>query len=83
MVQHQKRNQLICWLIHFDCDCPHPWTIEEWIYRLCGGSASLFALFGFIYVMRVLEPEDRNRFKLLAGMLPKPMYGPEISFCRC
>jgi len=42
---------------------------------LCGGSASLVVLFGLIYLMRVLEPEDRNRFKLLAGMLPKPVMG--------
>ncbi len=39
---------------------------------LCGGSASLLVLFGLLYVLRVLEPEDHNRFALLAGMLPKP-----------
>jgi O-antigen/teichoic acid export membrane protein len=43
---------------------------------LCGGSASLIVLFGLFYWMRVLEPEDRDRFKLLAGMLPKPLAGP-------
>jgi O-antigen/teichoic acid export membrane protein len=43
---------------------------------LCGGSASLFVLFGLFYLMRVLEPEDHGRFKLLAGMLPKPLAGP-------
>jgi O-antigen/teichoic acid export membrane protein len=43
---------------------------------LCGGSASLIVLFGLLYWMRVLEPEDRDRFKLLAGMLPKPLAGP-------
>jgi hypothetical protein len=24
----------------------------------------------------VLEPEDRDRFKILTGMLPKPIAGP-------
>jgi O-antigen/teichoic acid export membrane protein len=43
---------------------------------LCGGSASLIVLFGLFYLMRVLEPEDRDRFKLLAAMLPKPLAGP-------
>jgi O-antigen/teichoic acid export membrane protein len=43
---------------------------------LCGGSASLVVLFGLLYFMRVLEPEDRDRFKLLAEMLPKPLAGP-------
>jgi hypothetical protein len=43
---------------------------------LCGGSASVFVLFGLFYLMRVLEPEDHDRFKLLAGMLPKPIAGP-------
>jgi hypothetical protein len=33
-------------------------------------------LFGLIYLMRVLEPEDRDRFEILAGMLPKPVAGP-------
>jgi O-antigen/teichoic acid export membrane protein len=43
---------------------------------LCGGIASLVVLFGLIYLMRVLEPEDRDRFEILAGMLPKPVAGP-------
>jgi hypothetical protein len=43
---------------------------------LCGGSASLIVLFGLLYLMRVLEPEDRDRFKLLAGMLPKKFVAP-------
>ncbi len=42
---------------------------------LCGGSAALVVLFGLIYLMRVLEPEDHSRFKLLVGMLPKPLVG--------
>ena len=43
---------------------------------LWGGSASLAVLFGLFYMMRVLEPEDRSRFNLLAAMLPKPIAGP-------
>jgi O-antigen/teichoic acid export membrane protein len=43
---------------------------------LCGGSASLIVLFGLFYLMRVLEPEDHDRFKILSGMLPKPISGP-------
>jgi O-antigen/teichoic acid export membrane protein len=43
---------------------------------LCGGSASLIVLYGLIYLMRVLEPEDRDRFSILTGMLPKPIAGP-------
>ena len=43
---------------------------------LCGGIASLVVLFGLFYLFRVLEPEDYGRFKLLAGMLPKPVAGP-------
>jgi hypothetical protein len=42
---------------------------------LCGGCAALIVLFGLFYLMRVLEPEDHDRFKLLAGMLPKPLTG--------
>ncbi|MGA3009631.1 MAG: polysaccharide biosynthesis C-terminal domain-containing protein [Terracidiphilus sp.] len=45
---------------------------------LCGGCASLFVLFGLFYLMRVLEPEDHNRFKLLVGMLPKPLVSPAV-----
>jgi O-antigen/teichoic acid export membrane protein len=43
---------------------------------LCGGSAALFVLFGLFYLMRVLEPEDRDRFKIMTGMLPLPIAGP-------
>jgi O-antigen/teichoic acid export membrane protein len=43
---------------------------------LLGGSASLAVLFGLFYLMRVLEPEDRARFKLLTAMLPAPIAGP-------
>lgn len=42
---------------------------------LCGGSASLLILFGLVHWMRVLEPQDLQRFKTLAGMLPSPMAG--------
>jgi hypothetical protein len=47
---------------------------------LWGGSASLIVLFGLFYLMRVLEPEDRDRFKILTGMLPKPVAGPVDTF---
>jgi O-antigen/teichoic acid export membrane protein len=43
---------------------------------LCGGTASLIVLFGLFYLMRVLEPEDRTRFTILTGMLPKRFIGP-------
>jgi O-antigen/teichoic acid export membrane protein len=43
---------------------------------LCGGSVSLMVLFGLIYTMRVLEPEDRDRFRTLTGMLPVPIAKP-------
>lgn len=42
---------------------------------LCGGIASLVVLLGLFYLMRVLEPEDRARFRILTGMLPKPISG--------
>jgi O-antigen/teichoic acid export membrane protein len=43
---------------------------------LFGGSASLIVLFGLFYLMRVLEPEDHDRFEVLAGMLPRPVIAP-------
>ncbi|MGA2351506.1 MAG: polysaccharide biosynthesis C-terminal domain-containing protein [Terracidiphilus sp.] len=43
---------------------------------LFGGSASLIVLFGLFHVMRVLEPEDHDRFRQLAGMLPTLMREP-------
>ena len=43
---------------------------------LCGGCAALIVLFGLFYLMRVLEPEDHDRLKILSGMLPKPIIGP-------
>jgi len=43
---------------------------------LCGGSASLIVLFVLFYLLRVLEPEDRARFSVLTGMLPKAFAGP-------
>jgi hypothetical protein len=43
---------------------------------LCGGCASLIVLLGLFYLMRVLEPEDRTRFGVLTGMLPKFFAGP-------
>jgi O-antigen/teichoic acid export membrane protein len=38
---------------------------------LCGGCAGLIVLFGFFYLMRVLEEEDHDRFRILLKMLPK------------
>jgi O-antigen/teichoic acid export membrane protein len=43
---------------------------------LGGGSAALMVLFVLLYMMRVLEPEDQDRFCTLTGMLPKPIAGP-------
>jgi O-antigen/teichoic acid export membrane protein len=43
---------------------------------LWGGSASLIVLFGLFYMLRVLEPEDRDRLTILTGSLPKPIAGP-------
>jgi O-antigen/teichoic acid export membrane protein len=43
---------------------------------LCGGSASLIVLFVLIYLMRVLEPEDKDRFTTLTRLLPKPFATP-------
>jgi len=40
---------------------------------LCGGSAAAVVLLVLFYFLRVLEPQDHSRFKLLAGMLPKPV----------
>jgi hypothetical protein len=42
---------------------------------LCGGTAALIVLFVFFYLMRVLEPEDRARFSILTGMMPKSIAG--------
>lgn len=43
---------------------------------LCGGSAALIALFGLVYLMRVLKPEDRDRFNLITRSLPKRIAAP-------
>ncbi|MGA1983709.1 MAG: polysaccharide biosynthesis C-terminal domain-containing protein [Acidobacteriaceae bacterium] len=47
---------------------------------LCGGSASLLVLFGLLYIMRVLEPEDHDRFKILTGALPRSISVPANRF---
>jgi O-antigen/teichoic acid export membrane protein len=47
---------------------------------LFGGGASLVVLFGLIYLMRVLEPEDHDRFKLVTEMLPKPFVASADKF---
>ena len=43
---------------------------------LAGGIASLVVLFGLFYLMRVLQPEDRARFSIMTGSLPKRIAGP-------
>ena len=43
---------------------------------LWGGTASLVVLLALFYLMRVLEPEDRDRFTILTRMLPKPIAKP-------
>lgn len=47
---------------------------------LLGACAALIVLCGLFYLMRVLEPEDRDRLKILNGMLPKPIVGPAEAF---
>lgn len=47
---------------------------------LCGGCAALAVLFTLFYWMRVLEPEDHDRFKILSGILPKLIAGPVGEF---
>jgi O-antigen/teichoic acid export membrane protein len=47
-----------------------PWAIA------CGGSAALIVLFSLFYLLRVLEPEDQVRLRMLTGMLPKPIAWP-------
>ncbi len=43
---------------------------------LWGGGVSLLVLFGLIYLLRVLEVEDRDRLRTLTAMLPKPIAMP-------
>jgi len=43
---------------------------------LLGGCTSLLVLLVLTYVLRVLEQEDRDRFILLTGMLPRPLATP-------
>jgi O-antigen/teichoic acid export membrane protein len=43
---------------------------------LLGGTASVSVLLGLFYALRVLEPEDQDRFNILTGMLPKSLAGP-------
>jgi O-antigen/teichoic acid export membrane protein len=42
---------------------------------LLGGTASLVVFFVLMYLTRVLEPEDHNRFKILTAILPKRISG--------
>lgn len=41
----------------------------------CGGSAALIVLFSLFYLLRVLEPEDHLRLRVITGILPKPVAG--------
>jgi O-antigen/teichoic acid export membrane protein len=43
---------------------------------LCGGSGALIVLFVLLYLMRVLEPEDHSRLKIIVKMLPKQIADP-------
>lgn len=43
---------------------------------IAGGIAALVVLLGFFYMLRVLEPEDKARFNILTGMLPKRLSAP-------
>jgi O-antigen/teichoic acid export membrane protein len=43
---------------------------------LAGGSASVIVLLALFYATRVLEPQDRSRLNVLAGMLPGPLGRP-------
>ena len=43
---------------------------------LLGGLVAAAMLLVLFYVLRVLEPEDRNRLSILIGMLPKPAARP-------
>lgn len=50
------------------------YSIAVWtrpiVALLLGGSAALIVLFGLIYLLRVFEPEDRNRFLILTSAMP-------------
>jgi len=43
---------------------------------LCGGGAAIIILFALFYLMHVLKPEDRERFKTVTSILPKPVSVP-------
>ena len=43
---------------------------------LFGGSAALIVLFSLVYLLRVLEPEDRFRLSTVARMLPRQIADP-------
>jgi O-antigen/teichoic acid export membrane protein len=36
-------------------------------------SVVTMVLFGLFYLLRLLEPEDSDRFRILTGMLPQPV----------
>ena len=43
---------------------------------LLGGCASLLVLLVLTYLLRVLEPEDRDRFAIMTGILPRRLAKP-------
>jgi O-antigen/teichoic acid export membrane protein len=43
---------------------------------LAGGTVALVVLMALFYLLRVLEPEDRMRFDILTGMLPRSLARP-------
>lgn len=47
---------------------------------LIGGSASLVVFFALLYLLRVFEPQDRDRFVTLTSSLPAHVSGPIDSF---
>jgi O-antigen/teichoic acid export membrane protein len=49
---------------------------------LCGGAASLVVLFALVYWMRVLEPEDHDRMRVLTSMLPAPLTNLSVAMLR-
>jgi O-antigen/teichoic acid export membrane protein len=47
---------------------------------LLGGSAALSVFLGLSYIVRILEPQDYERFKIVANFLPKSIAGRVVSF---
>lgn len=43
---------------------------------LCGGCTALVVLFALFYLLRIIEPQDHDRLKVIVGMLPRPLAAP-------